>query len=196
MDSIAYIFHSSAIVQSGLSEILRRYFKCRVILHLQFNDLQHQDFSTSELVVFFCDEETSVSESYLQYLNNSPKINSFKIVNHQSKPLNAKKQNSISLYNSPSEIYEIVRGAFKPSIEQKNQDKGLTNREIEVVKLVALGFANKEIADKLFISTHTVISHRKNITEKLGVKSISGLTVYAIINNYIDTSNINLTDLI
>jgi DNA-binding CsgD family transcriptional regulator len=42
------------------------------------------------------------------------------------------------------------------------------------------GFANKEIADTLNISIHTVISHRKNITEKTGIKSLSGLTIYAI----------------
>ena len=59
-----------------------------------------------------------------------------------------------------------------------------------------MGFANKEIADKLFISIHTVISHRKNITEKLGIKSISGLTVYAIMNNLLDLEDINPEELI
>ncbi|NJO92945.1 MAG: hypothetical protein HC831_31265, partial [Chloroflexia bacterium] len=49
---------------------------------------------------------------------------------------------------------------------------------------------------KLFISIHTVISHRKNITEKLGIKSISGLTVYAVLNKLIDTESINPEQLI
>jgi DNA-binding CsgD family transcriptional regulator len=53
-----------------------------------------------------------------------------------------------------------------------------------------MGYTNKAIAEKLFISAHTVISHRKNITEKLGIKSIPGLTVYAIIQNIVNTSEI------
>ncbi len=62
----------------------------------------------------------------------------------------------------------------------------LSSREIEVLKLVALGQSNKQISEKLFISIHTVITHRKHITSKLGVKSISGLTLYAVINNLIE----------
>ena len=81
-------------------------------------------------------------------------------------------------------------------MEQKPTDSELTVRERDVLKLVALGHANKEIAEKLFISIHTVISHRKNITEKLGIKSISGLTVYAILNKIIDTDQINMDQLI
>ncbi len=61
----------------------------------------------------------------------------------------------------------------------------LSDREIEVLKLVAQGLMNKEIADKLCISIHTVISHRKNINRKTGIKSVAGLTVYAIMQGYI-----------
>ena len=66
----------------------------------------------------------------------------------------------------------------------------LTEREIDVLRQVALGLSNKEIADRLFISTNTVITHRKNITEKLGIKTIPGLTVYAIMNNVIQTDEV------
>ncbi len=66
----------------------------------------------------------------------------------------------------------------------------LSEREIEVLKAIALGLANKEIADRLYISIHTVISHRKNITSKLGIKSISGLTVYALLNSLIHADEV------
>ena len=71
----------------------------------------------------------------------------------------------------------------KPQIEI--QDNGLSEREITILRNVAVGKTNKEIADNLFLSIHTVITHRKNITNKLGIKSISGLTVYAIINGFV-----------
>jgi DNA-binding CsgD family transcriptional regulator len=61
----------------------------------------------------------------------------------------------------------------------------ISDREKEVLRLVAVGLTNKEIGDKLFISTHTVITHRKNISSKLGIKTIAGLTMYALINHLI-----------
>lgn len=70
--------------------------------------------------------------------------------------------------------------------DQKGSSKQLSLREQEILRLVAQGNSNKLIAEKLFISIHTVITHRKHITEKLGIKSISGLTLYAAINNMIE----------
>jgi DNA-binding CsgD family transcriptional regulator len=66
----------------------------------------------------------------------------------------------------------------------------LSVREIEVLKLITKGLINKEIADRLGISLTTVISHRKNITEKLGIKSVSGLTIYAVMNGYVEADSI------
>ena len=65
----------------------------------------------------------------------------------------------------------------------------LSQREIEVLTCLAKGLANKEIADKLNISIHTVISHRKNLVEKTGIKSLSGLTIYAISKKIIPLEN-------
>ena len=66
----------------------------------------------------------------------------------------------------------------------------LSPREIEVLALVVQGYINKEIADKLNISLTTVITHRKNITEKLGMRSVSALTIYAVMNGYVDIGKI------
>lgn len=76
------------------------------------------------------------------------------------------------------------------SLSSTNANNELTPREIEVLVLVTKGFINKEIADKLHISLTTVISHRKNITEKLGIKSVSGLAIYAVMHGYIDADSI------
>ena len=61
----------------------------------------------------------------------------------------------------------------------------ISEREKEIIVSIAKGMSNKEIADKHSISIHTVISHRKNITRKTGIKAVSGLTVYALFNNLV-----------
>jgi regulator of cell morphogenesis and NO signaling len=73
----------------------------------------------------------------------------------------------------------------KKEIDAEREYDGLSLRELEVLQLVACGDINKEIADKLKISLHTVISHRKNISEKLQIKTVPGLTIYAFLNNLI-----------
>ena len=70
------------------------------------------------------------------------------------------------------------------------EDSELSKREIEILRHVALGYTNQIISDLLFISKHTVVTHRKKITAKLGIKTISGLTVYALLNNIIETNEI------
>ncbi len=84
------------------------------------------------------------------------------------------------------------KGHEKSILHHKNYnaEKSLTTREIEVLVLVTKGLINKEIAEKLNISLTTVISHRKNITEKLGIKSVSGLAIYAVMNGFIDADRI------
>jgi DNA-binding NarL/FixJ family response regulator len=81
------------------------------------------------------------------------------------------------------------------SKQKKEQDAAsgekLTDREKSVLKLLLKGMSNKEVADKLVISPHTVITHRKNIVEKTGIRSLSGLAIYAILNNITDMDGIS-----
>ncbi|MFA6728084.1 MAG: response regulator transcription factor [Prevotella sp.] len=81
-------------------------------------------------------------------------------------------------------------GKNLPPMPQATDSRILTDREIEVLSLIAQGFLNKEIADKLNISLTTVITHRKNIQEKLGKKSVAALTIYAVMHGYIDINKI------
>ena len=74
--------------------------------------------------------------------------------------------------------------------QDKPESVELSNRETDVLVALVKGLTNKEISDKLYISVHTVITHRKNIVRKTGIKSVSGLTVYALLNNLVDESEI------
>lgn len=76
------------------------------------------------------------------------------------------------------------------SMQQFPNEHELSAREIEVLTYIARGYINKEIADKLHISLTTVISHRKNITEKIGIKSVAGLTIYAVMHGYVEADSI------
>ena len=58
----------------------------------------------------------------------------------------------------------------------------LSKREIEVIEFVAKGLSNKEIAEEMFLSVHTILTHRKNLMNKLGLKNTAGLVVYAVQN--------------
>ena len=96
----------------------------------------------------------------------------------------------IGIYDSTSRIFQKLHNAIKESKENKSELYELSTRERDILIAVAKGKTNKEIADEFNISIYTVISHRRNISRKLGISSISGLTVYAIMNKLIDISSI------
>lgn len=77
-----------------------------------------------------------------------------------------------------------------PDATDESDYHELSAREIEVLRLLVRGFINKEIAERLHISLTTVISHRKNITSKLGIKSVPGLTIYAVMHGYVEADQV------
>jgi len=81
-------------------------------------------------------------------------------------------------------------GRNLPPMPQVLQQKILTDRETEVMALIVQGYINKEIAHKLNIALATVITHRKNMMDKLGLKSVSALTIYAVMHGYVDINKI------
>ena len=82
------------------------------------------------------------------------------------------------------------RGEHMPPLPETQQRKILSDREIEVMSLIVQGYINKEIADRLHIGLATVITHRRNIMDKLGLKSVSALTIYAVTHGYVDINKI------
>ena len=97
----------------------------------------------------------------------------------------------VNIYCDSRQLLSSLRKAVEQSeINPYDDSHDLSEREQDVLVLVAKGLANKEIADRLNISVHTVISHRKNISHKTGIKSVAGLTVYALLHNLLGESDV------
>ena len=98
----------------------------------------------------------------------------------------------ISLSDNKTTLINKISALIDALPKKKKAKSELTSREEDVLRQVALGKTNKEIADELFISTHTVITHRKNITKKTDIRTASGMTAYAILRKYIMPEEIKL----
>ena len=97
---------------------------------------------------------------------------------------------AIYLTDKSDEIEQKLAATMRadPS-DPRGDGEELSAREKEILVCVAKGMLNKEIADHFNISIYTVITHRKNITRKTGIKTVAGLTVYALLNNLIDMNS-------
>ena len=106
----------------------------------------------------------------------------------------SKYDESISIFDDLERLSKKISGLLNvPSEEEdlENQD-ALSQREKEIVICVVKGMTNKEIAEKLFLSIHTVITHRRNISKKLQIHSAAGLTIYAIVNKPVSYTHLTL----
>lgn len=99
----------------------------------------------------------------------------------------------ITISDTPEMIVSMISRAVNSNNPQEQTPllDVLSDREVDVLKLLASGLANKEIADKLNISINTVITHRKNISQKTGIKSVSGLTIYAVLKKLVTLENLS-----
>ncbi|MDE5543791.1 MAG: LuxR C-terminal-related transcriptional regulator [Bacteroidales bacterium] len=93
----------------------------------------------------------------------------------------------IGIYDSFEQIRDKMEALSPKGTEE---EKTLSQREKEIVTYVVKGLTNKQIADKLFLSQHTVVTHRRNIASKLNIHSSAGLTVYAIASKLVRLEDI------
>ena len=96
----------------------------------------------------------------------------------------------IEINDTRSKIINKMNGFVQHETAKGTDDVELSKRETDVLVAVAKGMMNKEIADQMNISIHTVISHRKNIARKLNIHSTAGLTIYAIVNKLVDLNSL------
>ena len=128
----------------------------------------------------------------MQLVKEYPHLTVIAMVTHYTEEQSLKQYDGvIELNDSKLKIINKLNQIVKTDDKaDKNDDVELSKREVDVLVAVAKGLMNKEIADQMNISIHTVISHRKNITRKTGIKSVPGLTVYALLNNLIDENEV------
>jgi DNA-binding NarL/FixJ family response regulator len=95
----------------------------------------------------------------------------------------------ISLYDSAEQIKaKLTQLIHAPESDKRHESLSL--REKEIIVLVIRGMTNKQIADELCLSTHTVITHRRNLSAKLQIHSVAGLTIYAIVNKMVELDEV------
>ncbi|MDH6354901.1 two-component system response regulator NreC [Dysgonomonas sp. PH5-45] len=96
----------------------------------------------------------------------------------------------IQINDSERKLEETLSNALNDNKEPESGQEDLSDREKEILISIVRGMSNKEIAEHHSISIHTVITHRRNIGRKLEIHSVSGLTIYAIVNKLVDIKEI------
>lgn len=191
MSRAIIIAHPSSILRKGLVSVLENEIKAKIICADNIHDLKEYEYVTYQEVAILLPFDFNRVEALNPFRVKIQKPIFVGLIYDENKTLNKDLPFDFifPVNSSPKILIELINNSFSSEIPEKEEDE-LTAREKEVLRLIALGHTNKSIADALFISIHTVISHRKNITEKLGIKTIPGLTVYAIIQNIVNPSEI------
>jgi DNA-binding NarL/FixJ family response regulator len=184
------IIESSVIIREGIAAILHQ---MKDSIELSFADTLEEalKFGQSDLFKIVIINPVTLNNSK-KNLNNLltlyHKTNVVGLIsNHYDRTLYDNFADNIFITDRYETITQIISKRFKTTPAGNNDiDNTLSEREVDVLKLLATGKSNKEIAEQLFISIHTVISHRKNISNKIGVKSTAALVIYAVANGLID----------
>ncbi len=200
MEENVFILHPSEIIRKGLALILQEYFKMEITQLSSINDLNSFAAISNNLIIVIIQKGLVLPEETEERLRKNNQFNMVSLsASTDMEGVTEGYDYDLNVLASNLEIQKLIQVIRKSASKSKAatvENGDLTQREKDVIRQIALGLSNKEMADKLNISIHTVISHRKNITEKLNIKSISGLTVYAIMNNLLDISDINPEELI
>lgn len=182
------IISESEIIKRGISSIIRNNYNIDISCINNINELEKYKKTGDTFFLLFIHKGICSQEEADYGFDETSVVDVIWLCNELAGNTNIKGK-TICLDATQKQIVDLISIVLKENNipEDKVVDiSTLSDREVDVLKLVAKGFSNKDIGEKLYISMHTVISHRKNITKKLGIKSISGLTVYAILNKLIE----------
>ncbi len=188
-DTHILILEDAHVVREGLISILNSLIDVEeVITANTFNELTDLLERKSNQMVLISPHYLHSHQSQILQLRNQ--YSDVKWIGVQyavfSEELLNKLDGVVDVYDNQDTLSVKLSKWLDTQSDDSSQSKDiLTDREMDVLRLLAMGKSNKEIADELIISTNTVITHRKNISQKTGIKSVSGLTIYAVMQNLI-----------
>ncbi len=194
MHSVIYIIETSQIISEGLYRIISHSGKdISVTMYDSLNDLQQHLLENEPQIIIVNPLIVQAKQDVFRTIKKDmPNIKWAGLVYaYFEQTLLAHFDFLIHINDNESVIHETIDRQLSLAAESEdNHQQALSDREIEVLHLLVTGHSNKEIAEILFISPHTVITHRKNITQKTGIKTVSGLTIYAVLKNIISLQNL------
>ena len=185
------IIEPSPIVVEGIESLLLKLpLRINIILIRDFEDMTSKNsLRNLDFLIINPTQLFNRVRQVKMFRFENPKIRWFGIVyTIFDKEILSNFDEIISIDDTRDTILKKIQKHIK-SADDRNSNS-LSDREIDVLKEIVRGRSNKEIADVLNISIHTVMSHRKNIMQKTGIKSQAGLTVYALTNNILNVENI------
>jgi DNA-binding NarL/FixJ family response regulator len=188
------IAEPSAIIRAGISSLLKRIQGYHVhsfevnSIELLANNIRTQK---PDIVIINPTYWGLIDVEKLKTENSQTQIRFVALVSGMidEKALE-KYDNSINLYDDTDTIKQKLDHIFEITNTEQEESQVLSVREKEIIVGVVKGFTNKEIASNLFLSAHTVITHRRNIARKLEIHSTAGLTIYAIVNKLVELNDI------
>lgn len=192
--TVAYI-ESSHLLRSGMDELLKEFQD----LHLaevfdgsEKNLIRKINTLKPDCVIINPEALPDTLNSFVHSLNSVTTVIGL-ISDNTPDHVKSRFSNTLNIKDGKHDLMNALSQIIGRKNSRKPADKNqpLTERETTILKHITLGLTNQEVAEKLFLSVHTVMTHRKNITKKLGIKTVSGLTVYALLNKVIDIQDIN-----
>jgi len=184
------ICDQSFLVRKGLAAVISKIPTTKILHSLDSEDEAYNILKNTHADFIILNPDIFYKQKIEDTLKKVCKTRTIGLISNPDKDISNFPFTEIIYYNDTQSIIlkkinHLIEKKQSTLKKQKKQEE-ISSREASIVKYIALGYTNKEIADKLFISTHTVVTHRKNITRKLGIKTAPGLTIYAIINNIIN----------
>ncbi|MEF8844950.1 MAG: LuxR C-terminal-related transcriptional regulator [Bacteroidales bacterium] len=192
MPATVIIAEPSYLVKRGISALIGDMSQAEIIFTEDPNELNHYLDVNKVKAVFINEQILNAMQDTGVFFQLKEDTRYVALTNNPGNLWNKGKFDAVLNRNDrKDDIVPVIEKLLQTEIDETGPTAALLSaREQEVLKQVAMGYTNQEIAEKLHISKHTVISHRKNLTSKLGIKTVSGLTVYAVLNDLIPKDQI------